>query len=45
MRPKPIPELTKEQFAVVQMEIKRTPSQRDIERIKKAKETVKRYSV
>jgi hypothetical protein len=45
MRPKPIPELTKEQFAVVQKEMKRTPSKRDIERIERAKETVKRYSI
>ena len=45
MRPKPIPELTKEQFAVVRKEIKRTPSKMDIERIKRAKETVKRYAI
>jgi hypothetical protein len=45
MRPKPIPELTREQFAEVRKEIKRTPSRKDIERIKRAKETVKRYSI
>jgi hypothetical protein len=45
MRPKPIPELTKEQFAVVQEAMKRKPSRADLERIERAKETVKRYSL
>jgi hypothetical protein len=45
MRPKPIPELNKKQFAVIQKETKRTPSNEDIARIKRAKEIVKRYSI
>jgi hypothetical protein len=44
MRPKPIPELTKKQFVALRDEMKRTPSKQDIERIKRAKEIVKRYS-
>jgi len=45
MRPKPIPPLNEEQFAVIQKEMKRMPSKQDILRAKKAKEIVKRYSL
>jgi len=41
MRPKPIPLLNEEQFALIQKEMKRTPSKEDVKRIKRAKETFK----
>jgi len=45
MRPKSIPPLSEEQFQVLEEEIKRTPSEKDIKRISRAKEILKRCSV
>jgi len=45
MCPTPIPLLSKEQFAVIQKEMKRTPSRKDLFRAKKGREIMKRYNV
>jgi len=45
MPPKPIPPLSEEQFAVIQKEMKRTPSRKDLFRAKKARKIMKRYNV
>jgi len=44
MKPKAIPLLTEEQFAELEKELKREPSAKDVERIKRAKAILKRYS-
>jgi hypothetical protein len=41
VRPKAIPSLTKEQFKVVTMEMKRTPSKVDYERVERVREIMK----
>jgi len=45
MNPKPIPSLNEEQFKVIQEEMKKTPSENDLKRIKRVKETFKRCPV
>jgi len=45
MLPKPIPPLTEEQFDEIRKELERKPSKEDIERIKRAKETFKKYQL
>jgi hypothetical protein len=45
MRPESIPSLNKEQFKVIQEEMKRTPSKDDVARIKRVKETFKGRSI
>lgn len=44
MKPKAIPLLTEEQFAVLEQELKREPTAKDVERIKRAKTILKRHS-
>ncbi|MCW4021758.1 MAG: hypothetical protein ACOWW1_01300 [archaeon] len=44
MKPKAIPLLTDEQFATLEKEMEREPSAKDVERIKRAKIILKRYS-
>lgn len=44
MKPKAIPLLTDEQFAVLEKELERKPSAKDVERIKRAKIILKRHS-
>ncbi|MFB3890143.1 MAG: hypothetical protein ACE14S_11675 [Candidatus Bathyarchaeia archaeon] len=41
MLPKPIPPLTDEQWAVVEKEMKRKPSKKDAERLKRIERTFK----
>jgi uncharacterized protein YneF (UPF0154 family) len=41
MLPKPIPPLNEEQWAAVEKEMKRKPSQKDIKRVKRVKATFK----
>lgn len=44
LKPKAIPLLTEEQFAVLEKELERKPSAKDVERIKRAKIILKRHS-
>jgi len=44
VKPKAIPLLTDEQFALLEKELERKPSAKDVERIKRAKIILKRHS-